>query len=252
MTALYRLTPAPIAVEIELDKCDGPAMRDARPQAQRKDTRAMKPHGRVVRVVPVSPRCRFGMEANREPTPRRDIRPSLPPIPTDVLIVELPPAPNTARPWCRIPTIERIGPGFDHAQPERHGLDPVALAVVRQSDPVAVIVLEGLVAVKPPPRLIVLAQVLALVAQLKLKLPPSNAAVNAAATDALALLGYRRAPVRNLDRAKQLRLRTSRYLQLRSTVVRILQHLFVRARAAYAAFKRNPDPHTKNEGHEEN
>lgn len=242
--ALFHLAPAPIPEAIEVGDSGGPAMREPKARTGRPIRRVVKPDGRVVRLVAVTPRCRFGMESEREPRPRTDARGPLPPIP-DALVTRIPAQPPH-RDWSpHAPPMVRMGAGFDHAQPERRSLDPLALACVRRSDPVAVIVLEGLVAVTPPPRLIVLAQVLALAAQLRLNLPPSNEAVNCAATDALAVLGYRRAPVRTLDRAKQLRLRTSRYLQLRSTVVRVLQRLFVRARAAYAAIKRNTDPHTE-------
>lgn len=201
--------------------------------------------GRVMRLV--SALNRYGKESERERHLRTDAREPLPPIPSH-LVERLPEqAPEPKRrfwyPCAVVPMPRR----HDHAQPERRSLDPMALAVVRRSDPVAVIVLEGLVELAPPPRLIVLAQVIALAAQLKLKLPANNDAVNCAATDALALLGYGRAPVRTLDRAKQLRLRTSRYLHLRSAVVRILKRLFVRARAAYAAITRATDPHTRSE-----
>lgn len=202
--------------------------------------------GRVVRLL--SAMNRYGKESERERHLRTDAREPLPPIPSHLVerLPEQAPEPKR-RFWYPAPVVRMTKKHDDHEQPERRSLDPLALACVRRSDPVAVIVLEGLVAVTPPPRLIVLAQVLALAAQLRLNLPASNDAVNCAATDALALLGYRRAPVRTLDRAKQLRLRTSRYLQLRSTVVRVLQRLFVRARAAYAAIKRATDPHTESE-----
>lgn len=154
------------------------------PRAARKGRRVVKDDGRVVRMVPVAPRCRFGADTEREfgegdASPPLELRPYLTPIPEHIVIEVLPPGPD-GLPKAKRRNKPRVR--FDDSRamsPRGPGLDPITTIVARRIDRWGMYTVDVL---ESAPRLRELALMLSRVAceRLRSLTPPATVAVRAA------------------------------------------------------------------------